>query len=155
MFVVIKSYHSDIIRSLVDEHKFSITVLEPSAFNYDYGFFGHKMWHSMWWRKHAHGLPVVLLWENKLECLDNLFTCQLWLTIPYRSAQPACQVWLCSISGQNANDKTPTPKPKYNKVLSPKPQPPNTKVNGITYIGVLSVALWPDTALLSQTDKTH
>ena len=45
--------------------------------------------------------------------------------------------WLTTILGQNAKDKTPTPKT------------PNTKVSGISYIGVLSVALWPDTIPLS------
>ena len=43
MFVIIEFYHSGLIQSLVDGHTFCITVLEPSAFNYDYGFFGQNV----------------------------------------------------------------------------------------------------------------
>ena len=54
---------------------------------------------------------------------------------------------------QNANDKTPMtkrqhPKPQYEK-CSPQPQNPNPQTQksvGISYTGVLSVALWLDTA---------
>ena len=54
---------------------------------------------------------------------------------------------LLQISGHNANVKMPTPKTPMHKMLPPipKPQPPNTKVRGISYIGVLSVAFRPDT----------
>ena len=43
MFVIIEFYHSGLIQSLVDGHTFCITVLEPLAFNYDYGFFGQNV----------------------------------------------------------------------------------------------------------------
>ena len=44
MFVIVEFYHSGLIQSLVDGHLhlhtyICITVLEPLAFNYDYGFF--------------------------------------------------------------------------------------------------------------------
>ena len=39
---VIRFYHSDLKQSAVYEHTFSITVLDPSAFNCDYGFIGHQ-----------------------------------------------------------------------------------------------------------------
>ena len=46
--------YSGLIESLVDGHTFCITLLEPLAFNYDYGFFGQN-----------RTFPDV----NKLECL--------------------------------------------------------------------------------------
>ena len=44
--------------------------------------------------------------------------------------------------GQNAKDKRPI---QINALPKPKTRTPNTKVSGISYIGVLSVSLWPDT----------
>ena len=52
----------------MDGHTFCITVLEPSAFNYDYGFFGQNLTFPGWCR-YVQSLPVALFWENKLECL--------------------------------------------------------------------------------------
>ena len=78
---------SNLIQSVLDKHTFSIAELEPIAFNYDYGFFRHKTWHSLCWRRHAHSRLVILLWEIELECLNNwkflgtqniLFTQQQW-----------------------------------------------------------------------------
>ena len=43
MFVIIEFYHRGIIQSLVDGHAFCITVLEPLAFNYNYGFIGQNV----------------------------------------------------------------------------------------------------------------
>ena len=48
-------------------------------------------------------------------------------------------------SRRNANNKMPLPKTPMQKMLTPKPQPPNTKISGIWYIDVLSVAFRPDT----------
>ena len=53
------------------------------------------------------------------------------------------------ISVQNVNEKTPTPKTPIKNAL-PKPQPPNTNISGISYIGILSVALWADTHVYTQ-----
>ena len=52
----------------MDGQSFCLTVLEPSAFNYDYGFFGQNATFPSWCR-FVQSLPVALFWENKLECL--------------------------------------------------------------------------------------
>mgnify|MGYP001796150826 CR=1 FL=1 len=42
---------------------------------------------------------------------------------------------------QTSSDNLPTPKTPIQKILSQNPNPPNTKISGISDIGVLSVAL--------------
>ena len=72
MFVIIEcyQYHFGRIKSLMDEHTFCITVLEPLTFNLDNRFFRQNVTLPVL-VSYAHSLPVVFSGRNKLECLND------------------------------------------------------------------------------------
>ena len=46
---------------------------------------------------------------------------------------------------QNANGNMPLPQTSIQKKAHPNPKTPNTYINDTSYIGVLSMAFWPNT----------
>ena len=91
---------------------------------------------------HCGHLTTVSVWKMKT------WIAQLQILVPpkivYNNGNGQCNQLFTKIWGQNTNAKMPSPKTPTKK-NSLNPQNPNTKVSGISVIGVLSMAFTPNT----------